>query len=66
MSTRPLPLAKPDRARFKAASVGAGDVEWISDWAYADFGHAFDTCYFGKSPLEDPELYVVRSEPKKK
>ena len=24
--------------RYKAASCGAGDVEWISDWANVDFG----------------------------
>ena len=47
--------------RYKAASLGAGDVEWISDWANVDFGHAFDAYYFGKSPLEDPELYVRKS-----
>ncbi len=48
-------------ARYKAASLGAGDVEWISDWANVDFGHAFDTYYFGKSPLEDPALYIRKS-----
>ncbi len=51
-----LSLENPDR--YKAVSAGAGDVEWISDWANVDFGHAFDTYYFGKSPLEDPELYL--------
>jgi len=47
--------------RYKAVSAGAGDVEWISDWANVDFGHAFDAYYFGKSPLEDPELYLRMS-----
>lgn len=47
--------------RYKAASVGAGDVEWISDWGNVDFGEAFDSYYFGKSPLEDPELYIRKS-----
>ena len=47
--------------RYKAAAVGAGDVEWISDWANVDFGQAFDSYYFGKSPLEDPELYIRKS-----
>ncbi len=47
--------------RYKAASVGAGDVEWISDWANVDFGDAFDTYYFGASPLDDPELYIRKS-----
>ncbi len=48
-------------ARYKVASVGAGDVEWISDWANVDFGQAFDAYYFGKSPFEDPELYIRKS-----
>ena len=52
-------LENPDR--YKAVSAGAGDVEWISDWANVDFGHAFDAYYFGKSPLEDPELYLRMS-----
>ena len=47
--------------RYQAASVGAGDVEWISDWANVDFGAAFDNYYFGASPLEDPELYIRKS-----
>src|SRR5579859_2740555 len=49
----------PDR--YKVASVGAGDVEWISDWGNVVFGDSFDSYYFGKSPLEDPELYVRKS-----
>jgi dipeptidyl aminopeptidase/acylaminoacyl peptidase len=49
----------PDR--YKVASVGAGDVEWISDWGNVDFGDSFDSYYFGKSPLEDPELYIRKS-----
>ncbi len=44
--------------RYKVIGAGAGDVEFISDWANVDFGHSFDTFYFGKSPLEDPLLYV--------
>jgi dipeptidyl aminopeptidase/acylaminoacyl peptidase len=47
--------------RYKVASVGAGDVEWISDWGNVIFGDSFDSYYFGKSPLEDPELYVRKS-----
>ncbi len=47
--------------RWKAASVGAADVEWISDWANVDFGASFDNYYFGASPLEDPELYIRKS-----
>jgi dipeptidyl aminopeptidase/acylaminoacyl peptidase len=48
-------------ARYKVASVGAGDVEWISDWANVDFGQSFDAYYFGKSPFEDPQLYISKS-----
>jgi len=54
-----LTVADPDR--YRAAAVGAGDVEWISDWANVDFGMAFDNYYFGKSPLEDPQLYIEKS-----
>jgi dipeptidyl aminopeptidase/acylaminoacyl peptidase/formylglycine-generating enzyme required for sulfatase activity len=54
-----LTVTNPDR--YKAASVGAGDVEWISDWANVDFGEAFDNYYFGKSPTEDPQLYIQKS-----
>jgi formylglycine-generating enzyme required for sulfatase activity len=36
-------------------------VEWISDWANVDFGEAFDHYYFGKTPLEDPQLYLNKS-----
>jgi dipeptidyl aminopeptidase/acylaminoacyl peptidase len=49
----------PDR--YKVASVGAGDVEWISDWGNVMFGDSFDSYYFGKSPLEDPNLYIKKS-----
>ena len=48
-------------ARYKVASVGAGDVEWISDWGNVIFGDSFDSYYFGKSPMEDPELYIKKS-----
>jgi dipeptidyl aminopeptidase/acylaminoacyl peptidase len=47
--------------RYKAASAGAGDVNWISDWGNAVFGRAFDDYYLGKSPLEDPQFYVKKS-----
>jgi len=49
----------PDR--YKVASVGAGDIEWISDWGNVLFGDSFDSYYFGKSPMEDPELYIRKS-----
>src|SRR5271168_2157185 len=48
-------------ARYKVASVGAGDVEWISDWGNVVFGDSFDSYYFGKSPMQDPELYIRKS-----
>ena len=54
-----LTVTNPDR--YKVLSAGAGDVEWISDWANVDFGQSFDAYYFGKSPLEDPELYIRKS-----
>ena len=44
--------------RFKAAAAGAGGAEWVADWATCEFGDEFDRYYFGKSPLEDPQLYV--------
>jgi dipeptidyl aminopeptidase/acylaminoacyl peptidase len=47
--------------RYKVASAGAGDVEWISDWGNVDFGASFDNYYFGKAPYEDPDLYVRKS-----
>jgi dipeptidyl aminopeptidase/acylaminoacyl peptidase len=47
--------------RYKVCSAGAGDVDWTSDWANAHFGAAFDNYYFGKSPLEDPMLYIRKS-----
>lgn len=56
-----IQLTVTDPDRYKAASVGAGDVEWISDWANVDFGEAFDHYYFGKAPFQDPELYIQKS-----
>lgn len=47
--------------RYKAAVVGAADVEWASDWANVDFGASFDNYYFGTTPWEDPQLYVDKS-----
>jgi dipeptidyl aminopeptidase/acylaminoacyl peptidase len=54
-----LTVTNPDR--YKAAVVGAGDVEWLSDWANVDFGQSFDHYYFGKTPLEAPQLYIDKS-----
>lgn len=56
-----IQLTVTDPDRYKVAVVGAGDVEWISDWANVDFGESFDNYYFGKSPFEDPELYIKKS-----
>lgn len=47
--------------RFKAAVAGAGDVDWVSDWANCEFGETFDRFYFGKSLFEDPQLYARKS-----
>jgi len=47
--------------RYKVASAGAGDVEWISDWGNVMFGASFDNYYFGKAPYEDPETYIRKS-----
>jgi dienelactone hydrolase len=44
--------------RYKAAALGAGGAEWVGDWGACEFGHAFSNYYFGKSPLEDPQLYL--------
>ncbi len=49
----------PDR--FKVASAGAGDVEWISDWGNVMFGATFDNYYFGSAPYENPEFYIEKS-----
>jgi dipeptidyl aminopeptidase/acylaminoacyl peptidase len=47
--------------RYKAASIGAADVEWFSDWANVDFGAAFDNYYLGASPFENPQIYFELS-----
>ncbi|MCZ6600695.1 MAG: prolyl oligopeptidase family serine peptidase [Acidobacteria bacterium] len=47
--------------RYKAASIGAADVEWISDWANVDFGAAFDNYYLGGNPLEKTQVYLDKS-----
>jgi dipeptidyl aminopeptidase/acylaminoacyl peptidase len=56
-----IQLTVVDPERYKAASVGAGDVEWLSDWANVDFGESFDHYYFGTTPLENPQLYLEKS-----
>jgi dipeptidyl aminopeptidase/acylaminoacyl peptidase len=47
--------------RYRAASAGAGSIEYVSDWASCEFGDAFDRYYFGARPQENPEWYRRRS-----
>jgi dipeptidyl aminopeptidase/acylaminoacyl peptidase len=47
--------------RYKAAGAGAGDVNWTSDWGNAVFGDSFERYYLGKTPMEDPALYIRKS-----
>ncbi len=47
--------------RYRAASIGAADVEWFSDWANVDFGASFDNYYFGGPPWEIPQVYLEKS-----
>jgi dipeptidyl aminopeptidase/acylaminoacyl peptidase/formylglycine-generating enzyme required for sulfatase activity len=56
-----IKLTTVDPQRYKAAAAGAGEVEWISDWANVDFGQSFDTYYFGGSMPDNPELYLKMS-----
>ena len=56
-----IALAIEDHDRYKVLSEGAGDVEWISDWANVDFGESFDAYYFGANPIQNPQLYVEKS-----
>ncbi|GAB4234403.1 MAG: prolyl oligopeptidase family serine peptidase [Acidobacteriota bacterium] len=54
-------LVTRNTERYKVASAGAGDVEWISDWANVMFGASFDNYYFGAAPYENPQLYIEKS-----
>lgn len=47
--------------RYKAAIAGAGNVEYVGDWANCEFGDAFNRYYLGASPLESPFLYLLKS-----
>ena len=47
--------------RYQAAIAGAGVVDWIDYWARSDYGGWFCGSYFGKTPLDDPKLYVRNS-----
>ncbi len=54
-------LLTAQTTRYKAAIAGAGNVEYVSDWANCEFGDAFDRYYLGASPLENPFLYFLKS-----
>ncbi|HON00667.1 MAG TPA: S9 family peptidase, partial [Acidobacteriota bacterium] len=54
-------LVTRNTGRYKVASAGAGDVEWISDWGNVMFGASFDNYYFGAAPYENPQLYIEKS-----
>ena len=47
--------------RYKVASAGAGDVNWVSDWANCQFGDSFDEYYLGGTPLDKTQLYMKKS-----
>ena len=53
-----LTMALITRRHYQAASAGAGGSEWAADWGVCDFGMSFSNYYIGKSPLEDPQLYL--------
>lgn len=48
-----LTVQHPDM--FKAATPGAGDVNWTSDFGTCSFGVTFDQSYFGGAPWDDTE-----------
>lgn len=54
-------LTVEDPDRYRAASIGAGNVEWISDWGTIAFGATFDNYYFGGTPFEIPDVYAEKS-----
>jgi dipeptidyl aminopeptidase/acylaminoacyl peptidase len=47
--------------RYRAAISGDGVVDWIDYWARSDVGGGFCGSYFGKTPMDDPALYVRNS-----
>jgi len=47
--------------RYKVASLGAGDVNWTSDYGNCAFGVAFDNYYFGGPPWEMVDTYIKKS-----
>jgi dipeptidyl aminopeptidase/acylaminoacyl peptidase/formylglycine-generating enzyme required for sulfatase activity len=50
-----------ETGRFKAAAVGAADVNWISDYGTADISIPFDREYFGGPPWQHLKLYLDKS-----
>lgn len=52
---------------FKAAALGAGDVNWSSDFGTCAFGVTFDQSYFGGAPWDDVDglsynpAYILKS-----
>lgn len=46
--------------RFKAASVGAGTTNWVTDYANTDV-HPFTQQYLGATPWDDMEIYKKTS-----
>ncbi|HEX9082959.1 MAG TPA: prolyl oligopeptidase family serine peptidase, partial [Holophagaceae bacterium] len=46
---------------LRAASLGAGDVNFVSDWSNCQFGASFDGYYLGASLVDAPDLYWRRS-----
>jgi dipeptidyl aminopeptidase/acylaminoacyl peptidase len=48
-----LTVQYPDM--FKAATPGAGDVNWTSDYGTCRFGVTFDQSYFGGAPWDDTD-----------
>ncbi|MBN1286343.1 MAG: S9 family peptidase [Anaerolineae bacterium] len=47
-------------ARFKAASVGAGPTNWVTDYANTDVHH-FTRQYLGATPWDDMDIYQKTS-----
>jgi len=47
--------------RFKAASPGAGDVNWTGDYGNCSFGAWFSNYYMGGPPWEKAKTYIEKS-----
>jgi len=63
--TTMLTVKHPDM--FLAATPGAGDVNWTSDFGTCAFGVTFDQSYFGGAPWDDTDStffnpnYIIKS-----